>query len=211
MDDDSTGNDSTRIAPPRAAPTVSGRAFLGLVKSIKRRGGDDLLKRVVDGAAPEARAVLARPIPKLTWQPYGAFISFLEAAERTVGGSDRSFARVLGAEAGKMDLGTVLKVYVALSSAERLIRSCSTVWASYYRGAGRMEAVSWDPDETVLRIYDFDAMAPVHCRLMEGWMTSAMETLGFTVRDDAHERTCPSRGGAVHEFWCCWRRGRRLA
>ena len=102
MDHDSTGKDSTRIDPSRAAPTVSGRAFLGLFKSIKRRGGDDLLKRVVNGAGPEARAVLARPIPKLSWQPYGAFVSFLEAADRTVGSGDRSFAKVLGAEAGKI-------------------------------------------------------------------------------------------------------------
>jgi hypothetical protein len=207
---DSTAEHDTGSDAARPAPTVGGRAFLGLVKSIKRRGGDDLLTRVVHDAGPEVGAILARPIPKLSWQTYSSFVSFLEAADRTLGSADSSFARVLGVEAGKMDLGTVLKVYVALSSAERLIRSCSSVWASYYRNAGRMDAVSWDPDDTVLRIYDFDAMAPVHCRLMEGWMTSAMETLGFRVRDDAHERTCTSRGGTVHEFWCRWRRSHRL-
>ncbi len=186
------------------APTVSGRAFLGIVRSIKRRGGDELLERIVREAGDETGAVFVRPISKLSWQSYSSFVAFLKASARVLAKGDPSVARELGAEAGKQDLGTVLRVYVALASAERLIRSCSSVWASYYRDAGRMEAIRWKPEDTVLRIYDFPAMAPVHCRLMEGWMASTMETLGFTVSSDARERLCTSRGGEFHEFQCRW-------
>jgi hypothetical protein len=195
------------LKPLEGTPTVSGRAFLGLISSIKQHGSGDLLDVIVRDAGDETAAVFAQPIPKLSWQSYASFVAFLKAADRILGKGDLAMARTLGAEAGKRDLGTVLRVYVALSSAERLIRSCSSVWAGYYRNAGRMEAIRWEPEDTVLRIYDFPAMAPVHCRLMEGWMISTMETLGFSVSDGARERSCPTRGGEFHEFSCKWRRG----
>jgi hypothetical protein len=194
--------------PASAAPLVSGRAFLGLVGSIKQRSGEEVLRRIVGDAGAETAAVFAQPISKLSWQSYASFVGFLKAADRILGKGDLATARTLGAEAGKRDLGTILRVYVALASAERLIRSCGSVWASYYRNAGRMEAVRWEPEDTVLRIYDFPTMAPVHCRLMEGWMISTMETLGFTVSAGARERACTSRGADVHEFSCRWLRGR---
>jgi hypothetical protein len=188
------------------APLVSGRAFLGIIRSLKQRGGDTLLQRIVKDAGPEATGVFASPISKLSWQSYGSFVGLLTSADRVLGKGDLMVAHSLGVEAGTQDLGTVLRVYVALASAERLIRSCTSVWASYYRNAGAMHAITWEPEETVLQISDFPDMAPAHCRLMEGWMTSTMSTLGFTVLPGAHERSCPSRGGDVHEFWCQWAR-----
>jgi hypothetical protein len=192
----------------RPTPVVSGRAFLGIVRSLKQRGGTELLRRVVDEAGGEAARVFAAPISQLSWQPYASFIGLLRSADRVAGRGDLSMGHALGVEAGAQDLSTILRVYVALSSAERLIRSCSSVWASYYRNAGSMRAVRWEPDDTVLRISDFPEMAPIHCRLMEGWMTSTMSTLGFAVLPGARERSCASRGGEFHEFWCQWTRAR---
>jgi hypothetical protein len=80
------------------------------------------------------------------------------------------------------------------------------VWPSYYRNAGRMEAITWSPDDTTLRIFDFPLMHPAHCRLMEGWMISTMKQIGVRVNDGAAETECPSRGGRWHEFRCTWRR-----
>jgi len=113
----------------------------------------------------------------------------------------------VGEIAGRRDLGSILRVYVALSSPERLIRSCAKIWPSYYRNAGRMEAVTWSPENTTLRIHDFPAMSHHHCRLMEGWMISTMQTIGFQPSNDARETRCPSRGDAWHEFSCRWTRG----
>jgi hypothetical protein len=178
------------------------------VRSLKQQGGEALLQRVVKEAGPQTAGVFASRISKLSWQSYGSFVGLLTSADRVLGKGDLTVAHALGVEAGRQDLGTVLRVYVALSSAERLIRSCSSVWASYYRNAGSMHAITWEPEETVLQIAGFPDMAPAHCRLMEGWMTSTMSTLGFAVLPGACERSCPSRGGDVHEFWCQWARQR---
>jgi hypothetical protein len=186
---------------------ASGRAFLGLIRYVKDHGGGaPTLARVIEGAGPAARDTFAKPIRIMSWYPYAAFSGFLGSLERHLGKSDPAFCRHLGAAAGTRDLGTVFRIYRALASPERLIRACGKVWPSYYRDAGRMEAVAWEPDYTVLRIYDFPEMDPRHCRLMEGWMISTMLNIGCRVNDDGMERQCMRAGAPYHEFTCSWTR-----
>ncbi len=170
--------------------------------------GSDSLAAIIEQGGPELGRVFGERISKLGWYPYAALSGFLIAAERTLPASERGAAFDLGVAAGKRDLGTVLKIYVALASAERLIRSCKLVWRNYYKHAGRMEAVEWQPESTVLRILEFPEMHRLHCRLMEGWMIATMESLGFRVNDDACQSAFMGDGDPYHEFRCSWRRAR---
>jgi hypothetical protein len=185
---------------------VSGRAFLGLIRYVKDKKGDAGLAAIVADAGEPTRQVFAARIGLGDWFPYPAYVGFLRAIDRHIGKGDRKFCRDLGAVAGQRDLGTILRVFVALASAERLIRSCSRVWPSYYRNAGRMEAIDWRPEQTTLRIFDFPEMHPTHCRLMEGWMIATMATIGFRVGEGAGETRCTSKGDPYHEFSCTWTR-----
>ena len=189
-----------------SACEVSGTAFLGLIRQVKdsKRGGDAVLAEIVRASGPETEAIFARPIRVLSWFPYSAYVSFLVAIDRRLGRGDLSYCRTLGELAGQRDLGTIFRIYKTLASAERLIRSCSKVWTSYHRNAGAMEAIAWEPDNTVLRITGFPAMHPAHCRLMEGWMIRTMDTIGCRVLPGAREVVCTSTGGAHHEFACRW-------
>jgi hypothetical protein len=185
---------------------VSGRAFLGLLQHVRDTHGPDALTRLLQAAGAPTQQVFAERIGKLSWYPYPAFTGFLEAAERTLPPPQpKGAAFQLGAAAGKRDLGTVLRIYVAVASAERLIRACRLVWPSYYRNAGSMEAVRWEPDDTALRILDFPAMHRLHCRMMEGWMIATMESLGFVVAD-ARQIAFMGQGAPHHEFRCTWTR-----
>jgi hypothetical protein len=186
-------------------PEVSGRAFLGIIRSVKQRHGQAGLTRTLAKTTAETQASFAKRLLHANWYPYSSFIDFLQCLEREFSHGDPLFGRKLGEASGQQDLSTVLRVYVALASSERLIRSCSKVWASYYRNAGSMDALSWAPENTTLVIRDFPTMAPIHCRLMEGWMIGTMAVLGLQVSDDGHESKCTSRGDAVHEFTCSWR------
>jgi hypothetical protein len=186
---------------------ASGRAFLGLVKYVKSTRGADTLAAVIAAGNEQTRTVFDRPIRVMNWYPYAAFVGFLRGLEHALRkAGDHSVCRELGDVAGMRDLGTVLKVYRTLSSPERLIRACDRVWLSYYRRAGRMEAIAWTPDNTTLRIYDFPDMDPMHCRLMEGWMIATMRSIGFYVNNDAFERKCMSTGDPYHEFHCTWQK-----
>jgi hypothetical protein len=185
---------------------VSGRALLGVIRSIKERSGDDGLARVLGAARSPTAEIVKERIRASDWYPYPAFVGLLRAAEKELGTGGRSFCRELGAMGGKRDIGTAFRVFAAIASPERLIRACHKIWPAYYRGAGEMEAIAWTPDRTVLRITGFDQMHPNHCRLMEGWMIATMEAIGCRVNDDARETECTSRAGAHHEFTCTWSR-----
>lgn len=185
---------------------VSGRAFLGLLRHLRDTYGKDQVQRIGEVAGGETERVLSQRVSKLAWYPYAAFTQFLAGAEQSLPRTSSGASFALGTVAGKQDLGTVLKIYVALSSAERLIRSCKLVWPGYYRNAGRMEAVEWQPESTVLRIYDFPEMHRLHGRLMEGWMISTMESLGLVVDPGARQTLFMGDGAPHHEFRCTWRR-----
>ena len=122
---------------------VNGRAFLGILKYIKSTRGPQAVESIIAAGNDPCRATFAQPIRMMGWYPYPAFVGFLHGLERTFGKAGQpSFCRELGDAAGARDLGTIFRVYRTLSSPERLIRACDKVWLSYYRHAGRMEAVS---------------------------------------------------------------------
>jgi hypothetical protein len=186
-------------------PEVSGRALLGLFAFAKERGGRATLADVVASLDRESAAAFDERIQALRFYPYAAYIALLHALQRRFAKPGEAFFHRVGAAAGERDLGTMFKVYVALASPERLIRSCTRVWSSYYRNAGTMTAVSWEPQDTRLRIEGFPTMAPAHCELMDGWMVATMKRIGVVVNDGARETACMSRGDPHHEFACTWR------
>ncbi len=185
---------------------MSGRAFLGVLRHVKQTAGEAALVRLIAQAPEATQRALSQRIPHTAWFPYTAFSGLLSTLDANLSRGDPEFTKRLGVVAGQSDLGTVFRVYVALASTERLIRGCSRVWPSYYRGCGQMEAIAWEPERTVLRITHFPAMSPLHCRLMEGWMVTAMDTLGAQVLPGAKETACMARGAAFHEFTCTWRK-----
>ena len=198
------------MRPPTAlnAPQAeaSGRAFLGIIKHIKTKHGEAELRAAVAEGGEALKKVFAEKILHSGWYPYEAFAQFLVALERRFGKGVTDYGKQLGSASGMRDINTVFKIYLALASAERLIRGCSKVWPSYYRNAGTMEAIAWAPEKTTLRITGFPQMAPAHCRLMEGWMIATMDALGIKVHADGRETRCTSRGDPYHEFSCTWSR-----
>jgi len=184
-------------------PLASGRALRGVLRTLKDRCEPAVVGRIIQAAgAPE---VFGEPIRALGWYPYAAYRDLLVAADRVAGRGTGSFCRELGAAAGKRDVSTVLRIYIVLSSPERLIRACSKVWSSYYANAGHMDALTWQPEDTTVRICEFSDMHPFHCRLMEGWMISTMDMIGLSAHD-LHESECACSGGKHHEFVCTWRK-----
>ncbi len=180
-------------------------AFLGLLKQLRARFGGEALAPVLPTWGPALAQVVASRVGKTDWYPYPALVELLDGAERELGSGDGSLVASLGEGAARSDLsGGAFSILRMLGSPRHLIGSCERVWPRYYQNAGRMIAVAREPDNTVLRIVDFPGMAPMHCRMMEGWMRSAMTQLGATVLPGGRETTCTSTGGPWHEFACRW-------
>ena len=185
-------------------PEASGRALLGLLGFAKDEGGFGAVAELLAALPPESSRVFDTRVQAIRFYPYAVYTDLLLALERRFKKPGERFFKRLGDTAGRRDLGTMFKIYVALASPERLIRSCTRVWASYYRGAGEMSAIAWEPFDTRLRISGFKEMHPAHCELMEGWMIATMAQIGVQVSSDGREVACMSRGGPHHEFACTW-------
>ena len=70
---------------------------------------------------------------------------------------------------------------------------------------GQQECPEGAASEGVV-LLEFPTMVREHCRMMEGWMISAMEVLGATVLPGAQESTCMADKGPYHEFVCKWQK-----
>lgn len=180
-------------------------AFLGAARHIKHTHGEEMLARVVRDAGPATQKTFAKRIDGLGLHPYEAFAGLLVSLDKHLGDGDLEYCRQFGDMVARVDLETIFKGYKIKPSPEQMIRACMPIWAMYTDGCGFMEAVDTSPDNTVLRIMDFPEMVPAHCRLMEGWMTAAMDTMGVELLAGAGETQCASRGAPYHEFRCRWR------
>jgi hypothetical protein len=180
-------------------------AFLGAARHVKHTFGPSTLEQIVRDAGPATQKTFAKKIDGLGLHPYESFAGLLRSLDRNLGSGDLGYCWQFGDVAARMDLETIFKGYKIRPSPEQMIRGCMPIWAMYTDGCGYMEAVDTRPESTILRIMDFAEMDPAHCRLMEGWMTAAMESMGVEVLPGAGETQCTSRGGPYHEFRCEWR------
>jgi hypothetical protein len=179
-------------------------AFLGVLRELRRETGAERIATAMRGWGDALAQVVAQRVEKGEWYPYVAFAQLLAGADRELGDGTGALCRELGFVAAKHDLRGPFTVLKLLASPQHLIRSCERVWPRYYRNAGRMEAVKTEPTDTLLRIHEFAAMAPQHCRMMEGWMVAAMGVLGATVLPGARETACMASAAPYHEFACTW-------
>jgi hypothetical protein len=179
-------------------------AFLGAARHVRHSFGPAVLDEIVRDAGPAAQKTFSKRIDGLGLHPYEAFVGMLRSIDRHLGSGDLSYCRTLGDMAARVDLETIYKVYAIRPSPEKMITACTPIWGMYTDGCGYMEAVDVRPENTVLRILDFSDMDPAHCRLMEGWMTAAMDFIGVNLLPGAGETECVSTGGRYHQFVCRW-------
>ncbi len=183
---------------------VRGMAFLGVIRHVRSTYGEERLAALLQDASSATRLACSERIRPNGWYPYAGFAGFLKAVEGGLGRGDRALVRELGGEAARLDLETTFGQLQTPEDPATLIRACTLVWSTYYRDAGEMTAVEWQPTRTVLRIDGFPDMAKEHCALMEGWMIEAMALIGARVDEGARETVCMHDGGPFHEFVCTW-------
>jgi len=175
-----------------------------VIKFAKAEYGPSALNELLEGQDRDILKVFEKRILVLSWYPYSAYIYLLKAIDLKWGNGDLIYCKRIGEHAATLDLKSFLRVYNARGGQKDLIKSSTMVWSSYYRNAGRMEAVSAEPENTVLRIMDFPEMDPAHCRLMEGWMSEAIKMIGTQLISGVTEVKCMSKGDPYHEFKCVW-------
>jgi len=187
-------------------PTIKGAALLGFLKYIKGKpNGEELLKKVIDAMPPELAPSCRQRVVAVAEYPYALFVAFIRAADKTLGRGDLSICKELGKATALRDIESVGQLFQREPRIEDLYRSGDVYWKSYHLNSGSWKVEDTNPEQTVMRIYDFPEMDPAHCRLMEGWMTQAMISCGVLMSGEVREVKCMSQGDPYHEFIARWR------
>lgn len=182
---------------------VSGKSFLGFIRALKEKGGGALLRQAIADMDEPTRAMFSKRILISGWYPYPAFLCSLGVTVRHLELDPPNELKKLGKLSANRDLSNIFAIFKLILRPERLIKSCGVFWHKYYRNAGDIEAIAWQPDHTIIRITDFPDMDPRHCEYVNGYMMGLMEEINFRMLTD-QETMCQSRGDPYHEFLYSW-------
>lgn len=122
----------TTEAKASAAPKIKGAVLLDSLKSIRARGGDAELARIVSHLEGEDRKVFETPIYPWEWYSLDAFANFLEADIRETAGGN---AEVLVGRSEKViesQLRGIYRIFVKLGSPGYVVKRIASVHQTYF-------------------------------------------------------------------------------
>ena len=113
---------------------IKGSAIQETINQVKRRSGDDSLKKILNLLDDEARKVFEGDIFASTWYPLDVFTRFLEVENKLLAdGNEEMVTR--GSEAViERQLRGIYKAFVKLGSPEFVIKRIAAVHATYFQG-----------------------------------------------------------------------------
>ncbi len=175
-------------------PMVKGTAFLGVLKFVKTsHNGEETLAKVMGLLSDESRQSFKHKIIAVADYPYKTFTELIRAVDKVLGTGDLSLCRELGRYTAKRDVEGIYDFYKKRARPDDLVRDGSVIWNSYYVNAGEMEQEVRADGVVVIGIRRFAAMDEAHARLLEGWMSQAMQEAGAAWITEIRERQ--SRAG----------------
>ncbi len=191
---------------PAGGPMVKGASLIGFFKFVKEGPkGDALLEKVIAALPAASQEACRRKIIAVADYPYSIYVDFITAVDRVAGKGDLALCRKIGHYAGARDVGGFLKMSKQSPTPRELAIAAGALWKSYHLNSGYIKVESTEPESTVLRIYEFPAMAPAHCRLLEGYFAEGIKQAGVVWVEEIRETACMSRGAPYHEFKGKWK------
>jgi hypothetical protein len=115
-------------------PKIKGAVLLDSVKSIKARGGDAELSRIVASLNGNARAIFEGPIYPWEWYPLDAFTDFLEADIRETAGGNPEALIARSEKVIETQLRGIYRVFVKLGSPGYVVKRIASVHQTYFEG-----------------------------------------------------------------------------
>lgn len=180
------------------AAKVKGVVLRGVLRDVKEvaPGG---IPRFMEALPPAIRSAdFSHNIVHGMWCRYEAFAALLETYLAQVGFGRASAVVDLGRRAAERDLGTLLKIYAAVSSPHRVGGHAASVWNQRFQGCGTMTVPDKGERSFRLTLTGFRAIHPLNCEFLTGYGAGAGRTwvASFKV---VHDR-CVHRG----QVDCSW-------
>jgi hypothetical protein len=182
---------------------VKGSALRSSIAFLTERLGEQGFEKVVASLPEGERALFEAPVLQSNWYEFSLLLHLMDgAAPLLPHGGKRSLAWDLGRFSAEHGLTTLYKVFFRVADPGFIIRKASQVFSNYY-DSGRMELVSLQGKESVLRVTGFDQPCTLFCDRVQGWMERTLEMTGAKAIVMTHPK-CMARGDSCCEFHGRW-------
>ncbi len=181
---------------------VKGVVLRGVLRDVKELAPGGIPRFMEALPATVRTADFSRNIVHGMWCRYEAFAALLETYLAQVGFGRASAVVDLGRRAAERDLGTLLKIYAAVSSPHRVGSHAAAVWNQRFQNAGAMAFEEKEERSYRLTLSGFRAIHPLNCEFLTGYGAGAGRTwvASYTV---VHDR-CVHRGQANCSWLSTW-------
>jgi hypothetical protein len=181
---------------------IKGTSIRGLLKYAKDNDYPGGAQGLVAGLPQALAEDFRRPILSTGWYPYDAFATLLHRLDEELGSGDGALAPEIGHWAAARDAGTIFKMVAIFASAEKIMSMTPFFW-SRYCDTGSFKTLHVEPGRGAAQLRDFPAVDPLHCRLLEGWITGIGEASGAE-NAEATQTRCVHRGDDCCEYTALW-------
>ncbi len=164
-------------AKASAAPKIKGAIVCDSLNSVRARGGDAELTRIINHLDGDAKKVFEGSIHPWEWYSLDAFTDFLEVDIRETAGGN---AEVLIARAEKViesQLRGVYRIFVKLGSPGYVVKRIASVHQTYFDGTQIIPDVDGDSRATIKYI-GFKARHRILEYTIIGFYRKALEICG---------------------------------
>src|SRR5882724_13402402 len=156
---------------------IKGSAIQETINQVKRRSGDDSLKKILNLLDDEARKVFEGDIFASTWYSLDLFTRFLEIEIKVLANGNEEMV-TKGSEAViERQLKGIYKAFVKLGSPEFVIKRIAAVHATYFQGVP-IEVQMQEKNRAVVKYTGFEKQHRIMGFAIVGFFKKALEISG---------------------------------
>jgi len=180
--------------------SVKGGTFISRLDFVRHRGGEDLVRRVLERLSEDDRGMLSRTLLPASWYPF----DLAQRLDRAIADElrDPDVFEKLGAQSAEDNLGAAHRIYVRKNDPHGLLKHAASIFRLYYDTGYRTYERAGD-GKAILRTFDTESFSAEDCLTVIGWHRRAIELCGGrNVRVTHHE--CRARGASMCQYVCEW-------
>jgi hypothetical protein len=180
---------------------IKGRVLLDTLATVKERGGEQELSKIVKGLSDTSRKVFESPILFSEWYPLDAFAEFLEVDIRETADGDREVLARRSEKVIESQLRGIYKIFVRLGSPGFVITRISAVHETYFRGVKIVPEV--EGHTATIRYFGFQKQHNIMEHTIIGFFRKALRMSGAN-RVDLKFNVAIAQAGPYYEVTITW-------
>jgi hypothetical protein len=181
---------------------IKGSSVLSVVNFIKEKGGEDLMKKILNEMQENDRKQFSVSVLPNSWYQLDSYQRMMETAAKNLSGGNPDIGIEIGHKIIKDGLTGFYKVLIGFISAQYISSKIPMLWKNYFDDE-KLEIVEVDKLRVQSRVSGPTKPVTVYCNSVLGGMMQAIELTGGK-NVHGRETCCRKDGNQYCEFSLTW-------